>query len=84
MPHSFLAAGALSVVATHWELPASKLTIEMIKAFYGHALGTSEASQEKGAPLSKAEALRKAMLLGINRERDRPELWGALFLTGLS
>ena len=84
LPHSFIGAGALSVVATHWELPASDLTVSMLKAFYSHILGTSEIAQEQGEPLNKAQALRQAMLLGIEQERDKPELWGALFLTGLS
>ncbi|MCB1068181.1 MAG: CHAT domain-containing protein [Simkania sp.] len=84
LPHAFLAAGALSVVATYWELPASDLTIGMLKAFYSHILGTSEKAQAKGGPLDKAQALREAMLLGIEKERNKPELWGAFFLTGIS
>ena len=78
LPYSFLGSGALSVVATYWELPANDLTIEMIKTFYHHILNPSE----KNSPTNKAVALREAMLVGINKERDKPETWGALFLTG--
>ncbi|KIC74333.1 tetratricopeptide repeat protein [Candidatus Protochlamydia amoebophila] len=74
---SFLAAGALSTIATYWRLPDSDLTLQMVDTFYRHLLGTGE---EK---LNKAQALQKAMLLAIEQKRDKPHLWGAFFLSGL-
>ncbi|KIC74342.1 CHAT domain-containing protein [Candidatus Protochlamydia amoebophila] len=56
---SFLAAGALSTVATYWRLPDSDLTLQMVDTFYRHLLGTGV---EK---LNKAQALQKAMLMAI-------------------
>ncbi|CAF22769.1 CHAT domain-containing protein [Candidatus Protochlamydia amoebophila] len=74
---SFLAAGALSTVATYWRLPDSDLTLQMVDTFYRHLLGIG---LEK---LNKAQALQKAMLVGIEQKRDKPHLWGAFFLSGL-
>ncbi|WP_075883637.1 CHAT domain-containing protein [Candidatus Protochlamydia sp. W-9] len=74
---SFLAAGALSTVATYWRLPDTELTLQMVKTFYRHLLGTGV---EK---LNKAQALQKAMLVGIEQARERPDRWGAFFLSGL-
>ncbi|MBS4164938.1 hypothetical protein PRO82_002280, partial [Candidatus Protochlamydia amoebophila] len=74
---SFLAAGALSTVATYCELRDSDLTLQMVDTFYRHLLGIE---MEK---LNKAQALRKAMLVGIEQKRDKPHLWGAFFLSGL-
>ncbi|MBS4164939.1 Uncharacterized protein PRO82_002281 [Candidatus Protochlamydia amoebophila] len=74
---SFLAAGALSTVATYWRLPDSDLTLQMVDTFYRHLLGTGV---EK---LNKAQALQKAMLMAIEQEREQPHLWGAFFLSGL-
>ncbi|KIC74348.1 CHAT domain-containing protein [Candidatus Protochlamydia amoebophila] len=74
---SFLAAGALSTIATYWRLPDSDLTLQMVDTFYRHLLGTGV---EK---LNKAQALQKAMLLAIEQEREQPHLWGAFFLSGL-
>ncbi|WP_075883641.1 CHAT domain-containing protein [Candidatus Protochlamydia sp. W-9] len=74
---SFLAAGALSTVATYWRLPDSDLTIQMVETFYRHLLGIE---MEK---LNKAQALQKAMLVGIEKARERPDRWGAFFLSGL-
>ncbi|WP_075883639.1 CHAT domain-containing protein [Candidatus Protochlamydia sp. W-9] len=74
---SFLAAGALSTVATYWRLPDSDLTLQMVDTFYRHLLGIEV---EK---LNKAQALQKAMLVGIEQKRDKPHLWGAFFLSGL-
>ncbi|CAF22775.1 CHAT domain-containing protein [Candidatus Protochlamydia amoebophila] len=74
---SFLAAGALSTVATYWRLPDSDLTLQMVDTFYRHLLGTGV---EK---LNKAQALQKAMLMAIRQEREQPHLWGAFFLSGL-
>ena len=36
---SFLAAGALSTIATYWRLPDGELTLEIVKTFYSHLLG---------------------------------------------
>ncbi|MBS4164955.1 hypothetical protein PRO82_002297 [Candidatus Protochlamydia amoebophila] len=74
---SFLAAGALSTVATYWQLRDSDLTLQMVDAFYRHLLGIET---EK---LNKAQALQKAMLVGIKQKREKPHLWGAFFLSGL-
>ncbi|CAF22783.1 CHAT domain-containing protein [Candidatus Protochlamydia amoebophila] len=74
---SFLAAGALSTVATYWRLPDSDLTLQMVDTFYRHLLGIEV---EK---LNKAQALQKAMLLAIEQKREKPHLWGAFFLSGL-
>jgi CHAT domain-containing protein/uncharacterized protein HemY len=70
---SFLAAGAQSVIAAHWRVPQSDLTREMVVTFYKHLLNKA----------NKAEALRQAMLMAINKERENPHLWGAYFLSGL-
>nr|WP_249274784.1 CHAT domain-containing protein [Candidatus Protochlamydia amoebophila] len=74
---SFLAAGALSTVATYWRLPDSNLTLQMVDTFYRHLLGIEVKK------LNKAQALQKAMLLAIEQKRDKPHLWGAFFLSGL-
>ncbi|KIC74329.1 CHAT domain-containing tetratricopeptide repeat protein [Candidatus Protochlamydia amoebophila] len=74
---SFLAAGALSTVATYCELRDSDLTLQMVDTFYRHLLGIET---EK---LNKAQALQKAMLVGIEQKREKPHLWGAFFLSGL-
>lgn len=74
---SFLAAGAKSVIASHWRVPESDLTLEMVKTFYQHALDLGVKK------VSKAEALRQAMLMAIKRERENPNLWGSFFLAGL-
>ena len=75
---SFLAAGALSTIATHWRLPESDLTVEMVKTFYSHLLGIGTKK------LNKAQALQKAILLGIEKDRENPHRWGAFFLSGLN
>ncbi|CAF22764.1 CHAT domain-containing protein [Candidatus Protochlamydia amoebophila] len=74
---SFLAAGALSTVATYWQLPDSDLTLQMVDTFYRHLLGIETKK------LNKAQALQKAMLVGIKQKREKPHLWGAFFLSGL-
>ena len=75
---SFLAAGALSTVATYWPLSENKLTVQMVNDFYQHILG------EDGQRLNKAQALQQTMLKAITDERERPDLWGAFFLSGLT
>ncbi|CAF22766.1 CHAT domain-containing protein [Candidatus Protochlamydia amoebophila] len=74
---SFLAAGALSTVATYCELRDSVLTLQMVDTFYRHLLGIG---LEK---LNKAQALQKAMVMAIEQKREKPHLWGAFFLSGL-
>ncbi|MBS4163215.1 hypothetical protein PRO82_000513 [Candidatus Protochlamydia amoebophila] len=74
---SFLAAGALSTIATYWRLPDTELTLQMVETFYRHLLGTGV---EK---LNKAQALQKTMLVGIEQAKERPDRWGAFFLSGL-
>lgn len=70
---SFLAAGAQSVIAAHWRVPQSDLTRDMVVTFYKHLLNKA----------NKAEALRQAMIMAINKERENPHLWGAYFFSGL-
>ncbi|WP_075883900.1 tetratricopeptide repeat protein [Candidatus Protochlamydia sp. W-9] len=74
---SFLAAGALSTIATYWQLPDTELTLQMVETFYRHFLGIGVKK------LNKAQALQKAMLVGIEQVRERPDRWGAFFLSGL-
>ncbi|CAF22782.1 CHAT domain-containing protein [Candidatus Protochlamydia amoebophila] len=74
---SFLAAGALSTVATYCELQDSDLTLQMVDTFYRHLLGIGV---EK---LNKAQALQKALKMAIEQKREKPHLWGAFFLSGL-
>lgn len=75
---SFLAAGALSTVATYWPLPETQTTRDMVNCFFEHLLGI-------GTPkLNKAQALQKAVLLGISKDRKRFNQWGAFYLSGLS
>lgn len=74
---SFLAAGALSTVATLWRIPDNELTLKVIETFYRHFMGKDT---EK---LNKARALQKAYLVAIQKERESPHKWGAFFLSGL-
>jgi len=75
---SFLAAGALSTVATYWPLPETETTKRMVSCFYRHMLG-------KDTPkLNKAQALQQAMLLRMKENRDRFDQWGAFYLSGLN
>ena len=74
---SFLAAGALSTVATYWPLPETQTTRDMVNCFFEHLLGI-------GTPkLNKAQALQKAALLGISRDPKRFNQWGAFYSSGL-
>ena len=75
---SFLAAGARSTIGTYWGLLDTELTNQIVEVFYKHLLG-------KGAEkLNKAQALQKAMLYGIKKDRNNPRQWAAFFLSGLS
>ncbi|MGR3912607.1 MAG: tetratricopeptide repeat protein [Candidatus Rhabdochlamydia sp.] len=74
---SFLGSGAKSTIASYWPLPDSAVTVQMVEVFYRYLLGI-------GAPkLNKAEALQKAILLGMQKNRDNIEQWGSFFLSGL-
>ena len=74
---SFLAAGARSTIGTYWGLLDTEITNQMVEIFYKHLLG-------KGVEkLNKAQALQKAMLCGIKKDRDNPRQWAAFFLSGL-
>ena len=73
---SFLAAGALSTIATYWPLAESQLTVDMVEKFYQLILS-------KESSVNKATALRQVMLEAIEIERDNPHLWAAFFLSGL-
>jgi CHAT domain-containing protein/tetratricopeptide (TPR) repeat protein len=74
---SFLAAGALSTVATYWELPASDTSNDMIKIFYSHMMG------DPVGKLDKARALQKAILYGLKKNPKDPRQWAPFFLTGV-
>ncbi|CAM0117507.1 hypothetical protein RSOCI_04060 [Rhabdochlamydiaceae symbiont of Dictyostelium giganteum] len=74
---SFLGAGAKSTIASYWPLPDSQVTVKMVKTFYQHYLGVETPR------LSKAHALREAILIGMQENRDNIEQWGAFFLSGL-
>lgn len=74
---SFLAAGALSTVATYWQLPENDTTVEMVNVFYRHLLGRNVPQ------LNKARALQKAALYGMEKNPARVRQWGAFFLSGL-
>ncbi|CAM0117508.1 hypothetical protein RSOCI_04065 [Rhabdochlamydiaceae symbiont of Dictyostelium giganteum] len=74
---SFLGAGAKSTVASYWPLPDSQVTVKMVKTFYQHFLGIETPK------VSKAHALREAILVGMQENRDNIEQWGAFFLSGL-
>ncbi|MBS0649342.1 MAG: tetratricopeptide repeat protein [Verrucomicrobia bacterium] len=78
---SFHTAGVLSVIASHWRVPESALTIQMVEEFYCSALGKNKEGKEIER-VNKAEALRRAMMKGIEKERDNPHRWGCFFLSG--
>ncbi len=74
LTRAFLGAGVPSVVATHWSI-SDFVTQEIVSDFYIGIL-------DKG--LTKAEALREAILKQRWEKPDRPDLWGAFFLIGKS
>ena len=74
---SLLGAGAEAAIATYWNLPDTDLTVQMVKECYARILGLHPEGKQ-----SKAVALQKALLTGIAAERERPDRWAALFLSG--
>lgn len=75
---SFHVAQVPSVIGALWRVPESELTLELVRTFYKHVLGIETRK------LSRAEALRQAMLMAIEKEKENPHLWGSFFLSGLS
>ncbi len=71
---AFLAAGAKTVVASHWILYDNELTINIVKDFY------SQVFQGE----NKAKALQHAVCKGLVNNRDRPDKWGLFYLSGLN
>ncbi|EGG15231.1 hypothetical protein DFA_10061, partial [Cavenderia fasciculata] len=71
---SFHCTGALSVVASHWELPDTDLTVRMIECFYDNMINKK---------LNKAQSLRQAQLIAINQYHHDPRSWAPIFLSGL-
>jgi tetratricopeptide (TPR) repeat protein len=97
LPWSFHAAGAASIVATHWNVKDNKHTIAMIDDFYRHLHGMSKETREKGKPLDKVEALQQMIVKKISRKDFRKaksnfefltkslvNTWGTFYLSGLS
>jgi CHAT domain-containing protein len=69
---AFLTANARAVVATHWEVPVSEGTPELMEAFY-----TSARTQDIGGSLQTAQ--RQLM---SNPKYSHPLYWGAYFIVG--
>ena len=69
---AFLTAGARSILATHWEVPATEGTPELIQTFYSTAR-----TQDIGTSLQAAQRR-----LVTNPETSHPFYWGAYFLVG--
>lgn len=74
LTRALAAGGTLTSAASYWNLPDSEVTVEMVKTFYRHILNK----------LGKGEALQKAMIEAIDKNREAPYKWGGLFLTGLN
>lgn len=75
MTRAFIAGGALAIVSSLWKLPDTEETVNMVKRFYSHILENK---------LNKAQALQATLIETIREQRDIPDKWGSLFLTGLS
>lgn len=75
LTRAFASSGALTTVSSYWELPDQPVTVELVKTFYKHIL--------EDKPLGKGAALQKAMVEAIEKHREEPLKWGALFITGL-
>ncbi len=72
LTRAFQAAGARSVVATHWKV-ADESTAELMVAFHG----------ELRAGVEKDESLRRAMAGAASKAaRSHPFFWAPFFLTG--
>lgn len=69
---AFLTAGARSVLATHWEVPATEGTPELIRTFYSTAR-----SSDIGGSL---EAAQRRLI--ADPATSHPFYWGAYFLVG--
>ncbi len=69
---AFLTANARAVLATHWQVPVSEGTPELMEAFY-----TSVRSEDIGASLQTAQ--RQLM---ANPKYSHPLYWGAYFIVG--
>ncbi len=72
LSRAFLSAGVPSVIATHWSI-SDHVTQEIVSDFYTNFLDKK---------MTKAEALRKAILVQRKAHPDNPYLWGAFFLVG--
>ncbi|CAM0117466.1 hypothetical protein RSOCI_03855 [Rhabdochlamydiaceae symbiont of Dictyostelium giganteum] len=75
---SFLGSGALSTIASYWPLPDDPTTVNIVKLFYQHYLGS------KTPKLSKVKALQKAVIQAIEDKPNNLHQWGAFFLSGLT
>jgi CHAT domain-containing protein len=85
LTRAFLAAGAPSVISTHWAIEDSPLTTSMVNIFYSNLVHKSSESKKTGNSFDKAKALRQMMLSAIQDPTLRwdPRRWGAFFLSGL-
>lgn len=83
LTRAFHAAGAPSVISTHWPIEDSSLTISMINSFYLQLKEKKLESVENRDSLNKAKALRHMMLGVIQDETVKwdPKRWGAFFLS---
>ncbi|MGR3973867.1 MAG: CHAT domain-containing protein [Candidatus Rhabdochlamydia sp.] len=75
---SFLGAGAKSVVASYWPVADSPATLQIIQTFYDSLLGV------KAPKVTKAHALRKAILMAMEKNRGASHQWASFFLSGLT
>lgn len=73
---SFLAAGASTVMATYWPLPDSPATVKIVEQFYKKII-------DEKIVMNKAQALRQAVLMVLQEDREDFIQWGAFFITGL-
>jgi CHAT domain-containing protein len=69
---AFLTANARAVLATHWQVPVSEGTPELMEAFY-----RSARSEDIGASLQTAQ--RQLM---AQPKYSHPLYWGAYFIVG--
>ena len=73
LTRALASGGVLTSASSYWKLPDTPETVRIIETFYTHVVGG----------VGKAKALQMAMREAINKKRDAPDLWGALFLTGI-
>ena len=69
---AFLTANARAVLATHWQVPVTEGTPELMEAFY-----RSARSEDIGASLQTAQ--RDLM---VQSKLSHPYFWGAYFIVG--